>query len=65
MARKIYSLNEQGQALLKTLVDPLSEFYIDAVIDLEEKMEDGDMPEFEGTIFGSEHFDEQVVGGWK
>ena len=64
MARKIYSLNEQGQALLKTLVDPLSEFYIDAVIDLEEKMEDGDMPEFEGTIFGSEHFDE-IKGEWK
>ncbi|WP_445778866.1 hypothetical protein [Shewanella sp.] len=64
MARKIYSLNEQGQALLKTLVDPLSEFYIDAVIDLEEKMEDGDMPEFEGTIFDSEHFDE-IKGEWK
>jgi DNA-binding PadR family transcriptional regulator len=64
MVRKIYSLNEQGQALLKTLVDPLSEFYIDAVIDLEEKMEDGDMPEFEGTIFGSEHFDE-IKGEWK
>ena len=64
MARKIYSLNEQGQALLKTLVDPLSEFYIDAVVDLEEKMEDGDMPEFEGTIFGSEHFDE-IKGEWK
>jgi DNA-binding PadR family transcriptional regulator len=64
MARKIYTLNEQGQALLKSIVDPLSEFYIDAVIDLEEKMEDGDMPEFEGTIFGSEHFDE-IKGEWK
>ena len=58
MKRKIYALNEKGQALLKTLVDPYSEFYIDAVIDLEEKMETEDMPEFEGTIFGSEHFDE-------
>ena len=38
MTRKIYSLNEEGQKLLKTLVDPTSEFYIDAVIDLEEKM---------------------------
>jgi DNA-binding PadR family transcriptional regulator len=38
MAKKLYTLNEQGQALLKTLVDPFSEFYIDAVIDLEEKM---------------------------
>jgi len=64
MARKIYTLNEHGQALLKSIVDPLSEFYIDAVIDLEEKMEDGDMPEFEGTIFGSEHFDE-IKGEWK
>ena len=58
MKRKIYALNEKGQALLKTLVDPYSEFYIDAVIDLEEKMETEDMPQFEGTIFGSEHFDE-------
>ena len=57
MKKPIYMLNEAGQALLKTLVDPLSEFYIDAVIDLEEKMEDGDMPHFERTVFGSEHFD--------
>ena len=64
MTRKIYSLNEDGQKLLKTLVDPMSEFYIDAVIDLEEKMEDGDMPVFENTIFGSEHFDE-IKGEWK
>ena len=63
MTRKIYSLNEEGQKLLKTLVDPLSEFYIDAVIDLEEKMEEGDMPVFEGTVFGSEHFDE--IKEWK
>ena len=39
MKRKIYALNEKGQALLKTLVDPYSEFYIDAVIDLEEAIE--------------------------
>lgn len=64
MIRKIYALNEDGQKLLKTLVDPVSEFYIDAVIDLEEKMEDGDMPHFEGTIFGAEHFDE-IKGDWK
>ena len=64
MTRKIYSLNEEGQKLLKTLVDPLSEFYIDAVIDLEEKMEEGDMPVFERTVFGSEHFDE-IKGEWK
>ena len=64
MKRKIYALNEKGQALLKTLVDPYSEFYIDAVIDLEEKMETEDMPQFEGTIFGSEHFDE-VKGEYK
>jgi len=63
MTRKIYSLNEDGQKLLKTLVDPMSEFYIDAVIDLEEKMEEGDMPVFEGTVFGSEHFDE--IKEWK
>jgi len=63
MKKPIYSLNEDGQKLLKTLVDPLSEFYIDAVIDLEEKMEDGDMPVFEGTIFGSEHFD--LIKEWK
>ena len=44
MKRKIYALNEKGQALLKTLCDPYSEFYIDAVIDLEEKMESEDMP---------------------
>lgn len=64
MKRKIYALNEKGQALLKGLVDPYSEFYIDAVIDLEEKMESEDMPVFEGTIFGSEHFDE-IKGEWK
>ena len=63
MKKPIYSLNEDGQKLLKTLVDPLSEFYIDAVIDLEEKMEDGDMPVFEGTIFGAEHFD--LIKEWK
>ena len=63
MTRKIYSLNEDGQKLLKTLVDPMSEFYIDAVIDLEEKMEDGDMPVFERTVFGLEHFDE--IKEWK
>ena len=64
MKRKIYALNEKGQALLKGLVDPYSEFYIEAVIDLEEKMESEDMPQFEGTIFGSEHFDE-VTGEFK
>ena len=64
MQRKIYALNEKGQALLKTLVDPYSEFYIDAVIDLEEAIETQDMPVFEGTIFGSEHFDE-VKGEYK
>ena len=63
MTRKIYSLNEDGQKLLKTLVDPMSEFYIDAVIDLEESQEQGDMPVFEGTVFGSEHFDE--IKEWK
>lgn len=65
MAHRIYSLNEQGQALLKTLVDPISEFYIDAVMDLEEAMENKDMPHFEGTVFGAEHFDEIIKGGWK
>ena len=64
MKRKIYALNEKGQALLKTLVDPYSEFYIDAVIDLEEAIETEDMPQFEGTIFGLEHFDE-VTGEYK
>ena len=58
MAKKLYTLNEQGQALLKTLVDPMSGFYIEAVIDLEEAQEEGDMPHFEGTIFGGELFDE-------
>ena len=57
MKKPIYSLNEAGQALLKTLVDQNSDFYIDAMVDLEELMEDGDMPVFENTIFGSEHFD--------
>lgn len=64
MAKKLYTLNEQGQALLKTLVDPYSEFYIDAVVDLEEAIETEDMPQFEGTIFGSEHFDE-ITGEFK
>ena len=64
MAKKLYTLNEQGQKLLKTLVDPMSDFYIDAVLDLEESMEEGDMPAFEGTVFGSEHFDE-IKGEWK
>tara|TARA_R110000787_G_scaffold104312_4_gene211142 strand:- start:2784 stop:3023 length:240 start_codon:yes stop_codon:yes gene_type:complete len=56
--KKLYTLNEQGQALLKTLVDPYSSFYIDAVMDLEEAIENDDMPHFEGTIFGGELFDE-------
>tara|TARA_B110000977_G_scaffold108277_1_gene140984 strand:+ start:442 stop:636 length:195 start_codon:yes stop_codon:yes gene_type:complete len=58
MARKIYAINNRGEALLKTLVDPYSEFYIDAVLDLEDAMETEDMPHFEGTVFGAEHFDE-------
>jgi len=58
MKKKLYTLNEQGQALLKTLVDPYSPFYIDAVMDLEEAIENEDMPHFEGTIFGGELFDE-------
>lgn len=64
MARKIYLLNLEGQALLKTLVDPYSEFYIDAVVNLEEAMENEDMPHFEGTVFGAEHF-EEVKGEYK
>ena len=58
MTSKIYSINSHGEALLKTLVDPYSEFYIDAVLDLEDAMETEDMPHFEGTVFGAEHFDE-------
>jgi hypothetical protein len=58
MTRKIYSLNNEGMALLKTLIDPISPFYIDAVIELEDAMENDDMPLFEGTLFGAEHFDE-------
>jgi DNA-binding PadR family transcriptional regulator len=64
MAKKLYTLNEQGQALLKTLVDPFSEFYIDAVMDLEEAIENEDMPIYGETVFGSEHFDE-IKGEWK
>jgi len=64
MTKQLYTLNEQGQALLKTLVDPLSEFYIDALIDLEEAHEEKDMASFEGTIFGAEHFDE-IKGEYK
>ena len=63
MERKIYTLNEKGQALLKNFVDPLSDFYIDAVLDLEDAMEREDMPQFNGTIFGAEHFDE-IKGEW-
>ena len=63
MKKPIYMLNEAGQALLKTLVNQQTDDYIDAVIDLEEKMEDGDMPHFERTVFGSEHFD--LIKEWK
>ena len=62
--KKIYSINEDGLALLKTLVDPLSEFFIDAVIDLETAIENDDMPIYGETVFGSEHFDE-VKGEWQ
>lgn len=58
MTRKIYAINNQGLALLKTLIDPASPFYIDAVIELEDAMENEDMPHFQGTVFGAEHFDE-------
>ena len=58
MGRKIYAINNQGLALLKTLIDPVSPFYIDAVIELEDAMENEDMPHFQGTVFGAEHFDE-------
>ena len=64
MINKIYAINEDGLALLKTLVDPLSEVFIDAVMDLESAMEDEDMPIYGETVFGSEHFDE-VKGEWK
>lgn len=64
MTNKIYAINEDGLALLKTLVDPLSDAFIDAVMDLESAMEDGDMPIYGETVFGSEHFDE-VKGEWK
>ena len=57
MKKPIYMLNEAGQALLKTLVDQQTDDYIDAVIALEYQMEDGDMPHFERTVFGTEHFD--------
>lgn len=64
MAHTLYALNEKGMALLKTLVSPLSEFYVDAVMDLEDKRESGDMPHFESTVFGAEHFDE-IKQEWK
>ena len=35
--------------------------YIDAVMDLENKMDKGDMPHFERTVFGAEHFDTILV----
>ena len=63
MTRKIYSLNNKGMALLKTLIDPVSPFYIDVVLDLEDAMEKEDMPHFQGTVFGAEHFDE-IKGEW-
>jgi len=44
--KKIYSLNEQGLALLKTLVNQASDDFIDAVVDLENAMEDEDMPSY-------------------
>lgn len=62
--KKIYALNEHGLALLKTLVNQESDEFIDAVVDLENAMEDEDMPIFGETVFGSEHFDE-IKGEWK
>lgn len=64
MARRLFSINPDGLALLKTLVDPLSPFYIDAVVTMEQAMETEDMPHFEGTVFGAEHFDE-IKGEYK
>lgn len=64
MTKKLYTLNEQGQALLKTLVDPYSEFFIDGCIALEASREADDCPHFEGTVFGAEHFDE-IKGEYK
>lgn len=62
--KKIYSLNERGLALLKTLVNQASDDFIDAVVDLENAMEDEDMPIYGETVFGNEHFDE-IKGEWK
>ena len=64
MTRTLYSLNEAGQAKLKALISHLEDGYIDAVLDLENKMDKGDMPHFERTVFGAEHFD-TIQQEWK
>jgi hypothetical protein len=61
MTRTLYSLNESGQVKLKALISHLDDSYIDAVMDLENKMDKGDMPYFERTVFGAEHFDTILV----
>ena len=61
MTRTLYSLNESGQAKLKALISHLDDDYIDAVMQLESQMDANDMPHFERTVFGAEHFDTILV----
>tara|TARA_R110000851_G_scaffold123761_2_gene253666 strand:- start:1914 stop:2105 length:192 start_codon:yes stop_codon:yes gene_type:complete len=61
MTRTLYSLNESGQTNLKALISHLEDGYIDAVMELESQMDAGDMPFFENTVFGAEHFDTILV----
>jgi hypothetical protein len=60
--KQIYSVNNQGAEKIAALVSKLSDAYIDAMLDLEEKMESGNQTTIlingQELTLGAEDFDE-------
>jgi dsDNA-binding SOS-regulon protein len=59
--RQLYTVNHQGAEKLAVLVSKLSDAYIDAMLDLEEKMESGNQTTIlingQELTLGAEDFD--------
>ncbi len=60
--KQLYSVNNQGAEKIAALVSKLSDAYIDAMLDLEEKMESGNQTTIlingQELTLGAEDFDE-------
>jgi len=60
--KQLYAVNKQGADKLAALVSKLSDAYIDAMLDLEEKMESGNQTTIlingQELTLGAEDFDE-------